>query len=100
MYLVTVACHLTLYYNNMGTHNERIIDSEFLSASIILLYMYQPKNVYLIINCIILIEGVMNRTIHNIYLYVCMYINRVLSMIKVSVLGGGLVVFEELYNNG
>ena len=53
MYLVTVACHLTL--------------------------------------------GVMNRTIHN---NVCMYINRVLSMIKVSVLGGGLVVFEELYNNG
>ena len=49
MYLVTVACHLTLCYNNMGTHNERIIDSEFLSASIILLYMYQPKNVYLIL---------------------------------------------------
>ena len=41
MYLVTVACHLTLCYNNMGTHNESIIDSEFLSASIILLYMYQ-----------------------------------------------------------
>ena len=34
----------------------------------------------------------MNRTIHNIF--VCMY--RVLSMIKVSVLGGGLVVCEEL----
>ena len=96
MYLVTVACYLTLCYNNMGTHNERIIDSEFLSASIILLYMYQPKNVYLI-NCIILIEGIMNRTIHN---NVCMYINRVLSMIKVSVLGGGLVVCKELYNNG
>ena len=40
----------------------------------------------------------MNITIHNIF--VCMYINRVLSMIKVSVLGGGLVVCEELYNNG
>ena len=42
----------------------------------------------------------MNRTIHNIF--VCMYINRVLilCMIKVSVLGGGLVVCEELYNNG
>ena len=40
----------------------------------------------------------MNRTIHNIF--VCMYINRVLSMIKVSVLGGGRVVCEELYNNG
>ena len=45
----------------------------------------------------------MNRTIHNIF--VCMYINRVLiyidlCMIKVSVLGGGLVVYEELYNNG
>ena len=39
----------------------------------------------------------MNRTIHN---NVCMYINRVLSMIKVSVLGGGLVVCKELYNNG
>ena len=39
----------------------------------------------------------MNRTIHN---NVCMYINRVLSMIKVSVLGGGLVVCEELYKNG
>ena len=50
------------------------------------------------INCIILIEGVMNRTIHNIF--VCVYINRVLSMIKVSVLGGGLVVCEELNNNG
>ena len=47
MYSVTVACHLTLCSNNMGTHNERI--SEFLSASIILLYMYQPKNVYLIL---------------------------------------------------
>ena len=39
----------------------------------------------------------MNRTIHN---NVGMYINRVLSMIKVSVLGSGLVVCEELYNNG
>ena len=47
MYSVTVACHLTLCFN-IGTHNERIIDSEFLSASIILLYIYQPKNVYLI----------------------------------------------------
>ena len=47
MYSVTVACHLTLCSNNMGTHNERI--SEFLSASIVLLYMYQPKNVYLIL---------------------------------------------------
>ena len=28
------------------------------------------------VNCIILIESVVNRTIHNIY--VCMYINRVL----------------------
>ena len=40
----------------------------------------------------------MNRTIHNTC--VCIYINRVLSMIKVSVLGGGLVVCKELYNNG
>ena len=40
---------LTLCSNNMGTHNERIIDSEVLSASIILLYMYQPKTVYLIL---------------------------------------------------
>ena len=43
MYSVTVAYHLTLFYNNIGNHNERIIDNEFLSASIILLYMYQPK---------------------------------------------------------
>ena len=49
MYSVTVACHLTICSNNMDTHNERIIDSEFLSASIILLYMYQPKTVYLIL---------------------------------------------------
>ena len=46
MYSVTVADHLALCSNNIGTHNERIIDNEFLSASIILLYMYQPKNVY------------------------------------------------------
>ena len=46
IYSVTVACHLALCSNNMGNHNERIIDSEFLSASIIILYMYQPKNVY------------------------------------------------------
>ena len=45
MYSVTVACHLTLCSNNMGTHN----DSEFLSASTILLYMFQPKNVHLIL---------------------------------------------------
>ena len=56
MYSVTVT--YTLCSNNIGTHNETIIDNEFLSASIILLYMYQPKNV-------ILIEGVVNRTIHN-----------------------------------
>ena len=46
MYSVTVAYHLTLCSNNIGTHNEIIIDNEFLSASIILLYMYQPKKVY------------------------------------------------------
>ena len=70
---VTVAYHyLTLCSNNIGTHNERIIENEFLSASIILLYMYQPKTY-----SIILTEGVVNRTIHNIY--VCMYINRVLT---------------------
>ena len=60
MYSVTVAYNLTLCSNYIGTHNETIIDNEFLSASIILLYMYQPKNI-----CIILIEGVVNRTIHN-----------------------------------
>ena len=38
MYSVIVAYHLTLCSNNIGTHNERIIDNEFLSASII--YMY------------------------------------------------------------
>ena len=58
MYSVTVAYHLTLCSNNIGMHN-------FLSASIILLYMYQPTNVYLLLICIILIEGVVNRTIHN-----------------------------------
>ena len=46
---VTVAYHLTLCSNNMGTHNEIIIDNEFLCASIILLYVHQPKNVYLIL---------------------------------------------------
>ena len=75
VYSVTVAYHLTLCSNNRGTHNERIIGNEFLSASNILLYMYQPKTYTLY--CIILIEGVMTRTIHNIY--VCMYINRVLT---------------------
>ena len=45
LYSVTVAYHLTLCSNNIGTHNETIIDNEFLSASIILLYMYQPKNI-------------------------------------------------------
>ena len=44
----------------------------FLSASIILLYMYQPKTFIPYINYIILTEGVVNRTIHNIY--VCMYV--------------------------
>ena len=48
MHSVTVAYHLTLCSNNIGTHNDRIIDNEFLSASIILLYMYQPKK-YLIL---------------------------------------------------
>ena len=43
MYSVTVVYHLTLCSNNIGTHNEKIVDNEFLSASIILLYMYQPK---------------------------------------------------------
>ena len=74
MYSVTVACNLTLCSNNIGTHNETIIDNEFLSPSIILLYMYQPKK-----KCIILIEGVVNRTIHNNYIYISMYINRVLT---------------------
>ena len=51
MYSVTVACHLALCSNNMGTHNERIIDSEFLSASTILLYILltkeiTPKNIF------------------------------------------------------
>ena len=45
MYSVTVAYNLTLYSNYIGTHNETIIDNEFLSASIILLYMYQPKKI-------------------------------------------------------
>ena len=43
MFSVTVAYHLTVSSNNIGTHNETIIDNEFLSASIILLFMYQPK---------------------------------------------------------
>ena len=45
MYSVTVAYNLTLCSNYIGTHNETIIDNELLSASIILLYMYQPKNI-------------------------------------------------------
>ena len=67
MYSVTVAYRLTLCSNNIGTHNETIINNEFLSASIILLYMYQPKSIPYI-NCIILIEGIVNRTIHNYYI--------------------------------
>ena len=68
-YLSLQYFHLTLWSNNIGTHNEIIIDNEFLSASIILLYMYQPKNVYLIL-IVSLIECVVNRTIHNICMYV------------------------------
>ena len=45
MYSVTVAYNLSICSNNIGTHNQTIIDNEFLSASIILLYMYQPKNI-------------------------------------------------------
>ena len=68
MYSVTVACHLTLCSNNMGTHNERIIDSDFLSASIILLYMYQPKPY---INCIILKKAL---CIEQFIIYLCVCI--------------------------
>ena len=67
MYSVTGAYHLTLCSNNIDTHNERIIDNEFLSASIILLYMYQPKNVYLILIVSFLIEGIVNSIM---YMYV------------------------------
>ena len=41
--------HLTLCSNNISTQNEIIIDNKFLSGSIILLYMYQHKNVHLIL---------------------------------------------------
>ena len=68
--LSSVAYHFTLCSNTIGTHNETIIDNEYLSASIILLYMYQPKRIPYI-NCIILAEGVVNRTIHK---YICMYV--------------------------
>ena len=65
MYSVAVAYHITLCSNNIGTHNEIIIDNELLSASII--YMYQPEKRIPYINCFILIEGVVNGTIHNYY---------------------------------
>ena len=68
MYSVTVAYHLSLCSNNIDTHNERIIDNELMSASIILLYMYQPKNVYLILIVSFLIEGVVQFIM---YMYVC-----------------------------
>ena len=57
--------------------------------------LYIPKNLYLIL---IVIKGIVIRTIHNIY--VCMYISvdvYLLCMIKVRVI---LVVCEGCYNLG
>ena len=61
MYSVTVAYHLTLCYNNIGTHNETM-------NSCLLLCINLKHIPY--INCIILTEGVVNRTIHIICMYV------------------------------
>ena len=73
---VTVAYHyLTLCSNNIGTHNERIIVNSCLLLSFFFICTNLKRIRY--IKFIILTEGVVNRTIHNIY--VCMYINRVLT---------------------
>ena len=76
MYSVTVAYHLALCSNNIGTHNETM------NSCLLLSFFFICTNLKHIpyINCIILTEGVVNRTIHNIYVIVCMYINRVLTL--------------------
>ena len=69
MYSVTVAYHLTLCSNIIGTHNETM------NSCLLLSFFFICTNLKRIpyINCIILTEGIANRTIHK---YVCMYINR------------------------
>ena len=93
MYSVAVAYQLTLCSNNIGTHNETM------NSCLLLLFFFICTNLKWIpyINCIILTEGVVNRTIHTNIIYICMYINRMLTNL---VLGGGLVFCEELYSLG
>ena len=66
MYSVTVAYHLTLCSNNIGTHNETM------NSCLLLSFFFTCINLKRIpyINCIILTEGVVNRTIHIICMYV------------------------------
>ena len=58
---VTVAYHLTLCSNNIGTHNETM------NSCLLLSFFFICTNLKRIpyINCIILTERVVNRTIHN-----------------------------------
>ena len=65
MYSVTVAYHLTLCSNNIGTYNETM--NPCLLLSFFFIHINLKRIPY--INCIILTEGVMNRTIH-----ICMYV--------------------------
>ena len=65
MYSVTVAYHLTLCSNNIGTQNETMNSCLLLSFFFICINLKRVPY----INCIILIEGVVNRTIH-----ICMYV--------------------------
>ena len=68
----TVAYHLTLCSNNIGTLNETM------NSCLLLSFFFICTNLKRLpyINCIILTEGVVNRTIHN----KCMYINRLLTL--------------------
>ena len=66
MYSVTVAYHLTLCSNNIGTHNETMNFCLLLSFFFICINLKRIPY----INCIILTEGVVNRTIHIICMYV------------------------------
>ena len=66
MYSVTVAYHLTLCSNNIGTHNETMNSCLLLSFFFICINLKRIPY----INCIILTEGVVNRTIHIICMYV------------------------------
>ena len=66
MYSVTVAYHLTLCSNNIGTRNETMNSCLLLSFFFICINLKRIPY----INCIILTECVVNRTIHIICMYV------------------------------